>query len=871
MSFAIPAHHYMAGMPSTAVVSSLNGSQHRNGAALPSPTSVSTSSQGHAGPSSSAHAVVPKSAGLSAATLPSNATASSSNLVAEFLKSPDDLTKITALRKKLLKEQGSLSAKLKLGAKEQLEATRDGLLKLQATRKDVASIREAFAQVDALYTNTDGDDGTRTTHSDANRSFRIISQVSQIHRNFVQTTSTLEKLDALPDQISSLAEMLQRGRDDIMGPATDLLPLHFHLSQLEAFRNETFQIARTCSADVRSTVSEFFAPLDGLIRAFDDYIMQLAERTMDLAREGRPGVVVKLIKIIEKESREDERAAAIRLAKRANLEGAARFRSVVANARVIKLYRPKFVEAIDRATAELFDECWSRFGADGTSLEFLGHLDWIYDDMRFVQSELTPLFPQDYQILRMFVKSYHKHLGSILRERILAKDPEASALLELYQFTQEYTKTITKEIGAEKAWLEPTLLAGKEQGIIDDYLGLITKKIDEWTANLMSDEVREFVARQNPPDEDNEGLYGLQGAAILFQMVNQQIDVAADSGQASVLAKVVDHAAKAMHSTQTTWLRVLESEFKKQREAKSPDDVVGGLVEYVIALANDQLKSADYAEALIARLEPMVSKKYQAGIREAVDNALNGFLDVSKRCTQVLVDLVFADLQPAIKDLFTFPMWYSEGTMTTIVETMRDYTSDYSERLNPNLFDVLCDDMIDRFQVSYIGALRRVGSGKLRMPTAAEQMRKDVEDARTLFLAFKKEEEVQEKFEVLDAIRGMLTSSSTMVFLPYWSFAKAHGAHLGFLEAIMKARDDLKRDDVSALMESARRKVKSEGLNDLVPETGGPTVMSRVAQAYGSSYSGGLLANLGGERAAGMAASATQALGLTGWKNRDRD
>ncbi len=37
---------------------------------------------------------------------------------------------------------------------------------------------------------------------------------------------------------------------------------------------------------------------------------------------------------------------------------------------------------------------------------------------------------------------------------------------------------------------------------------------------------------------------------------------------------MVDHAAKAMHTTQATWLRVLESEFKKQREAKSPDDVV---------------------------------------------------------------------------------------------------------------------------------------------------------------------------------------------------------------------------------------------------------------------------------------------------------
>lgn len=606
-------------------------------------TTTTTSSS-----SSSADAAAANINAVAAASQPSTST-----LVAEYLKSPDDLTKIPALRKKLLKEEATLSTKLKVGAKDQLEATRDGLLKLQATRKDVAAVREAFAQVESLF---NGEDDSRRP-GQANKSFRIISEVSQIHRNFVQTATTLNKLDTLPEKIQVLEQMLAHSRQDLMGPAPDLLPLHFHLSQLEAFRNETFQIARSCSADVRNTVQEFFVSLDNLVRSFEEYLFSLAERTLDLVREGQTSVVVKLIKIVEKESREDEKAAAIRLAKKANLEGAARFRSVVANARVIKLYRPKVLEAIDHATAELFDECWSRFGADGGNLEFLSHLDWMYDDLKLVKEEAAQLFPEDYNFFRFMAKSYHKHLGAILRDKILATDPEASALLELYQFTQEYTKTLTKELGADKTWLEPTLLDGKEQTIIDDYLSLITKKIDEWTANLMSDEVRDFVARQNPPDEDNEGLYGLQGAAILFQMVNQQIDVAAESGQASVLAKVVDHATKAMHGTQSTWLRVLETEFKKQREAKNPDDVTGGLVEYVIALANDQLKSADYAEALIARLEPMVSTKYKAGIREAVDNALNGFLDVSKRCTQVLVDLVFSDLRPAIKDLFSFPAY----------------------------------------------------------------------------------------------------------------------------------------------------------------------------------------------------------------------
>jgi len=60
----------------------------------------------------------------------------------------------------------------------------------------------------------------------------------------------------------------------------------------------------------------------------------------------------------------------------------------------------------------------------------------------------------------------------------------------------------------------------------------------------------------------------------------------------------------------------------------------------------------------------------------------------------------------------------------------------------------------------------------------------------------------------------MITSSSTMVFLSYWTFAKAHGSQLAFWEALMRARDDLDKSDVTAIMESARRKVKQEKWGD---------------------------------------------------------
>lgn len=586
-----------------------------------------------------------------------------SNIVADYLKSPDDLARLISLRSKLHRESLALEAKLKAGAKEQLEAIRDGLLKLQSTKRDVQGIKDAFAEVEALCkgTHDEGADdsmGMVTNESPGARgarAFRTISQVSQIHRNFVQTASVLQQLEQMPPKLEQLAQMLHSSQSDLFGSATELLPLHFHLSQLESFRNETLQLARTCSSDVRAHLTDYFAPLDGLVKGFEEYLFQLAERCVDLVREGRESVIVKVVKIVEKESREDEKAAAIRLAKRANLEGAARFRSVIANARVIKLYRPKMLEAMDKATSELFEECWSRFGSDGRYLDFLDHLDWIYKDLDMVRELVVPLFPQDYNIYRIFVKSYHKHLGQILRDRILATEPEASALLTLYQFTQEYTSTMKGELEVPADWLQPTLLQGKEQGIIDDYLSLITKKIDEWTANLMSDEIRLFVARSDAPEKDGEGLYGLNYASILFDMLIQQCELAADSNQGAVLAQAVSHSAEAMRTTQATWLRVLESEFSKQITAKNPDDIPPGLTEYVIALCNELIKSADLAESFGKRFEGLVSNKYKAQIREDVDNAVNGYLDVSARCGGILVQFVFEDLKPAVKDLFTFP------------------------------------------------------------------------------------------------------------------------------------------------------------------------------------------------------------------------
>jgi hypothetical protein len=437
---------------------------------------------------------------------------------------------------------------------------------------------------------------------------------------------------------------------------------------------------------------------------------------------------------------------------------------------------------------------------------FLEDLDWIYKDIIRVEKDLVPCFPPDYDIYAFFVKEYHKALNATIK-KLLASNPEASLLLVLHQWLKEYKQTM-KELAVPPEYLEPPLLEGNEQGLIDDYLKLIVKKLDEWSKNLMKTEIQEFTARQEPPEVDSDGTYGTQGAVILFQMVNQQVDVATESGQGAILAKVVSESNRVMRGIQDQWTKTLEIEFKKQTE--KPDEAIGGLDSYSIALANDQIKSADYGEALLNRLEPLVSEKYRVTINDRLNDAIDGYLDVAKKCIQILIGVIFNDLKPATKQLFT-NSWY-DGIMLQIVETMRDYMTDCQEYLNPSLLDLLVDDLLEAFIVAYLTAL--ANSSKLKMPAATDRIKEDIGLVFNFFSTVKAAKDLEVDFEVIEMVLGLLEASKSMVFLSFWSFAKVHGPNIPFVEGLMKARGDFDRSAVSDVMESVKRKVKDENLTD---------------------------------------------------------
>ncbi|KAK8845383.1 hypothetical protein IAR55_006096 [Kwoniella newhampshirensis] len=749
-------------------------------------------------------------------------TQTPSSLIGEVLRQPDDLLKLAAYRKKLLKEKSSLDAKLSSGVKAQLDATRDALLKLQNSRAAMGLIREEMMAVEKLMGDEDGGEA-----------FDKITRVSTVHRNFAQTTKMVNNLRSMSDKVDHIASLLDSDRNQPggpSGPSPNLLPIHFQLQQLEAFRNETLHQAKKGDVAEREVLIKWFEKLDKVGNDFEAWLWEIGSGVVDLARRGNGGTVVRLLKIVEVEGKEDEKAVAIRLVRKvATTDAASRYKSMQANARVIKNYRHKLLDAMTASVRQAFDDHFLDNQYD--FLAFIDGLGWLYKDIIRIKDDVEPLFPEDYEITPFLVKTYHKCLNDTLR-KVVDSAPEAKVLLELHAWIKEYRGSM-KELEIPSAWLQPPLLDGKSQDLIEDYVKLIVTKLDEWTVNLMREETGKFTWRTREPEQADDGQLGMEGVVDFFSLVNQQCDLALDSNQGAVLVRVVTESAKVMRRVQAEWLKLVADEAKAQVE-KKPEEVPGGLVEYVIALANDQLKSADYVEALSTKLEPLVSAKYKEVISARLNEAIDGYLDVAKRCTSSLVDFVFNDLKTATKGLIT-PAWYTDQLMPQIIETMRDYMSDYQTHLNPSIFEILIEDLLDTFLISYLTALRRATSRSLRMPIAIQKIRSDISQAFDFFSKYKSPQELEQNFEVLDMVVSMLSASSQMVFMDYWNFAKKHGPNLAFVEALMKARDDLDRVQVGEIMEMLRRKIKEEDIGE--PEE--PTIMVKV-----QATSGGLLSNL---------------------------
>lgn len=123
----------------------------------------------------------------------------------------------------------------------------------------------------------------------------------------------VNNLRSMADKVDHIESLLAADRaqpNGAAGESPNLLPIHFQLQQLEAFRNETLHQAKKSDAAERETLVKWFEKLDAVGQDFEKWLFEIAGRFLEVVRLGNGGVLVRLVKIVEVEGKEDEKVSA---------------------------------------------------------------------------------------------------------------------------------------------------------------------------------------------------------------------------------------------------------------------------------------------------------------------------------------------------------------------------------------------------------------------------------------------------------------------------------------------------------------------------------------------------------------------------------
>lgn len=142
-------------------------------------------------------------------------------------------------------------------------------------------------------------------------STKRIIKVSAVHRNFVQTEEMVTNLLGMHEKLDVLEDLLMAERNEIPGPAPNLLRIHYQINQLESFKNQAMYQAKRAKAESLRTMEKWFERLNALVTDFEEYLWTLARNILPITRAGFPQTVVKLVKICEIEGKEDERVTSL--------------------------------------------------------------------------------------------------------------------------------------------------------------------------------------------------------------------------------------------------------------------------------------------------------------------------------------------------------------------------------------------------------------------------------------------------------------------------------------------------------------------------------------------------------------------------------
>ncbi|XP_066140690.1 exocyst complex component 3 [Euwallacea fornicatus] len=698
-----------------------------------------------------------------------NAKASATNKIVTMFNRPGQLEKIEQINQRFTRKKGSVEALLKSAMQQQLDGVRTGINQLhlcveqsKEINTDVKKTFNLFSEVQRLY-----------------ESLGDVRDENMRHSQYVTARENLKHIFTVPDSVERTKQWINEGK---------LLHTHQCLRDLENSRDDLlFELHKlpNQSPHDKSLLKAYFSEVEVLSRLLEKQLVFVLSRTLNTVRKN-PAELVTVLRIIKREEKADE--IALKQEKQSGFLAPGR----------PKKWKQMMFKILEQSVESRIEGTQVEERKDNKRwliryLELIRQL--IVEDLRVVKTLCRPCFPPEYEIVSKYVTMYHKSLSIHLQEIIQngLESTEYVTMLSLVFKTYHSEEMLghpdlieyTKKVGC----LLPSPLL---ESLISNYLKDIESNYLEWMQNALRSEKEEWRST-NPPD--SESYTRTAAPIIIFQMINQNLDVAKTIGEEialKVLILSVEQVIKFRDSFRDAIIDFKNKYFEDRKQ-------VPYFTQYMIIIVNHCLQFVDLGN----HLEKQYSSSVFVGHTGENFNRLRGtFLQLRNETGNYLLEELFIDLDQHFDKLFNSQWLASLDSLETIYATLEDYFQDYNRLTDPN-YNYIVEQAKNTVAKRYLTAmlLKRTSFKTFEdCIKAASKIVREVDRLNNLFNNLSKSMDLadgDDDFEAITMLSEVLKSDDDMIsFELHRVLEKYPDITEDHLMRLLSLRGDLSRSDI---------------------------------------------------------------------------
>ncbi|KAH7636787.1 exocyst complex component Sec6 isoform X2 [Dermatophagoides farinae] len=689
--------------------------------------------------------------------------------VSNMLQRPDQLDKIEQYKKRVKRNINSKESMLKTAMQTQLDGVKTGLIHLKAAANDISEIKntirlieETFPSIPMLY-----------------EKLKYVREESMKHSQYAVSMENLKHIFNVPETVAKTRELIMENY---------LLEAHLNLYELEKSRdNLLFQLHRlapTNNAD-KNMLKHYYAEVEKLSEELGKQLWLIIRLTLNTVRK-EPSLIVTALRIIEREELLDEAAM-----KRAESTG------FMSQGRP-KNWKKRVFEILEEAVNERIagNKFHERYE---NKMWLVMHLEMtrkiILDDLKVVKYACVSCFPPSYDIVRRMFHLYHRCLSAYLQE--LVSTLEGNEYITLLNWLNAYEGTELLghpdlRFSLKDDCLPPLLTDEIIEDLMTKYLLTVEKNYKEWLANTIRHESKDWHTNHHP-EADNSGHYQTTTPVIVFQMIDQHLQVASIVSMDlvnRVLLLSMKHLTEFAKQYQEAVNKYAKSHFDNRTQNFTPN---------MIAISNNCSSLMD--NALKFQKEYRKDDLNQLKMDNAFSNMIKSFEKLKEESIGYLIKEILLDVDCEINKVGSIE--WLEGTVSVVDNvrlTLEDYLRDYVYLKDANS-DALKVQLQKSLAKSYIASILSKRTPLRSQSKREDFARKCIEEARTIDETIEKlptkiesNSGVENPFKVVPMLMDFLKLNDlSMLYLEIMSFMKHYpDIKADHFVALLSLREDIK-------------------------------------------------------------------------------